>query len=377
MKHMNPRIISLFSGCGGMDLGFIGDFTFLEKYYPKTEFKIAYANDIDPWACATYRAYFGDHIVEGDISEIDFRALPDCEIVLGGFPCQDFSITRATNRKGIEVKRGKLYKEFVGVVKAKRPKVFVAENVKGILSANKGMAIRIIKADFENLWMEDASKTRDIMLETLGYVVKYDLWNFADYGVPQIRERVIMVGVREDIDFNYLKSPPTHKKYVSSGEALIGIENASFNNALLRIKERTRQVIASIPEGGNNDDTRDRSLYVKGIMSNIYRRLDRKKPSPTIIAAGGGGTWGYHFEEPRPLTNRERARLQSFPDSFEFIGSTVEARRQIGNAVPPVGAYAIASAVKPALYAKKRPLGDIKRLREARSFERAEQLSLL
>lgn len=344
-----PRIISLFSGCGGMDLGFLGNFSYLGKYYPPTGYAIVFANDIDPWACATYRKNFDGHIVEEDISEMDFKSLPDCEIVMGGFPCQDFSITRGRGRAGIEVKRGRLYEEFVGVVKAKKPTVLVAENVKGILSANRRLAIKVIARDFADL----------------GYIVKYHLWNFADYGVPQLRERVILVGIREDVDFDYKKPVPTHTdKHVSSGEALKGVGKAKLNNEHLRISERTKQVIAAIPEGGNNEDTCDRSLYVKGIMSNIYRRLDRNKPSPTVIAAGGGGTWGYHYKEPRPLTNRERARLQSFPDDFEFVGSTVEIRRQIGNAVPPIAAHFMAEAVKPAFSAGKRSPDQIEEARE-------------
>lgn len=339
-----PRIISLFSGCGGMDLGFIGGFEYLGKYYESTEFKIVLANDIDRWACETYRENFGDHIVEEDISEVDFELLPDCDMVIGGFPCQDFSITRGNNREGITVKRGKLYQEFVGVVSAKKPKVIVAENVKGILSANKGMAIKVIASDFEKL----------------GYIVKYHLWKFVEYGVPQKRERVILVGIKENIDFEYLQTKPTHKNsFVSSWEALKGVENALYNNEHLKESERTRRVIDAIPEGGNNQDTRDKNYYVRGMMSHIYRRLDRNKPSPTIIAGGGGGTWGYHYEEPRALTNRERARLQTFPDNFKFCGSTAEVRRQIGNAVPPIAAHVIANAVKPAFSAKTRTLEEI------------------
>ncbi|MFC1978754.1 DNA cytosine methyltransferase [Chloroflexota bacterium] len=361
MAEAKPKVVSLFSGCGGLDLGFRGDFTYLDKYYPPTGMEIVMANDIAPWACETYRKYFGDHIQEGDISGFDFETLPNCDVVIGGFPCQDFSITRATARQGLQVKRGKLYQEFVGVVSAKKPRLIVAENVKGILSANKGLAIKIIAEDFANL----------------GYIVKYHLWSFADYGVPQIRQRVILVGVREDVDFDYRKPLPTHENnHVASITALQGVEGVKFNSEHLRIKERTRRVIAAIPEGGNNDDTTDRSLYVKGIMSNIYRRLDRSKPSPTIIAAGGGGTWGYHYEEPRPLTNRERARLQTFPDDFEFMGSTTEARRQIGNAVPPLGAYVVAQAVKPALYAGRRTKEQIDQARRSSHVFGQLELSL-
>lgn len=349
------KLLSLFSGCGGMDLGFKGGFWYLGNYYPPTGISLALALDIDRWACETFRFNFGpDKIIVGDISKIPSSGLPDPDIIIGGFPCQDFSITRAHKRAGITVKRGMLYQEFVRLVKDKRPSVFVAENVKGILSANKGLAIKVIISDFEEL----------------GYVVKKDIWNFADYGVPQIRERVIIVGIREDIDFVYKKPLPTHlNNRVPSGLALSGIPADAPNNELIRINERTRKVIASIPEGGNNKETTDKRYFVKGVMSNIYRRLDRYKPSPTIIAAGGGGTWGYHFEEPRPLTNRERARLQSFPDDFVFFGSIAEVRRQIGNAVPPVGAYAVARAVLPAFSAPSRSIQEIEKLRYERKFK--------
>lgn len=113
-------------------------------------------------------------------------------------------------------------------------------------------------------------------------------------------------------------------------------------------KSKTIEMLKLIPEGGNfTDIPKNHPLYVKGMISHVYRRIHRSEPSKTIIAAGGGGTWGYHYPEPRPLTNRERARLQSFPDDFHFIGSIAEVRRQIGNAVPPVGVHAVAKALKP------------------------------
>lgn len=135
---------------------------------------------------------------------------------------------------------------------------------------------------------------------------------------------------------------------VTVGDAFVGVENVPNNNEHLRVTQRTQTIIGMIPEGGNfTDIPEDSPYYVHGMISHVYRRINRSEPSKTIIAAGGGGTWGYHYPEPRPLTNRERARIQSFPDDFVFYGSTTEVRRQIGNAVPPVGVHAIAMALKP------------------------------
>jgi DNA (cytosine-5)-methyltransferase 1 len=135
-----------------------------------------------------------------------------------------------------------------------------------------------------------------------------------------------------------------------------------FNRNEIGITEKTRKMLEMIPEGGNfTNIPTDSEYYVKGLISHVYRRLDRKEPSKTIIAAGGGGTWGYHFEEPRPLCNRERARLQSFPDSFEFAGSVTEVRRQIGNAVPPDGVRLVAERLMP-LFTKEYVKTDLRKL---------------
>ena len=325
------KVISLFSGCGGLDLGFeqVGDY------------KTVWANDFKHEACETFRKHFGDVILEGDIEQVDpysDKNIPECDIILGGFPCQDFSII--WKRPGLDGERGNLYKSFLRFVDAKKPKAFVAENVKGILTANSKKAIRQIIEDFQNI--------------APGYVVIPHLYNFADYGVPEYRERVLIVGIRSDMGFEFKHPKPTHGEhegllpYVTVGDALKDVENVKFNNEHLRVTERTKTIISLIPEGGNfTAIPKDSPFYVKGMISHVYRRIHRNEPSKTIIAAGGGGTWGYHYPENRPLTNRERARIQSFPDDFVFYGNTTEVRRQIGNAVPPVGVHAVANALKP------------------------------
>lgn len=329
-KNIKPRILSLFSGCGGLDLGF-----------HKAGYQTIWANDFEHWACESFSSYFGNNIiVEGDIEKIDpynDKTIPDCDLILGGFPCQDFSMV--WKRPGLNGERGNLYKSFLRFVDAKKPKAFVAENVKGLLTANNKKAIQQIIEDFETILP--------------GYVVSPKLYNFAEYGVPQFRERVLIVGIRVDTGFNFTHPSPTHGPkgqfpYVTSGEAIKDANSVPFNNEHAKIADKTRELLKLIPEGGNFTDVpKEHPLYVKGMISHVYRRLKLDEPSKTIIAAGGGGTHGYHWPEPRPLTNRERARLQSFPDNFIFKGSNADVRKQIGNAVPPMGVVSVAKALMP------------------------------
>lgn len=314
-----PAVVSLFSGCGGMDLAF-----------RDAGFDIVWANDINQYACDTYKRYIGNHIVCGDIEKIPIKTIPKSDIVIGGFPCQDFSII--WKRPGLNGKRGNLYLAFVRLVRHTRPKVFIAENVRGLMTLDKGRVLEQIISDFSKV----------------GYNVTADLYNFAEYGVPQVRERVLIVGIRKDFNTFFRKPAPTHTKenFVTAGDALKGVTKVKTNNEHQKIAPKTRCMLELIPEGGNfSDIPPDHPLYVKGMISHVYRRLHRDKPSTTIIAAGGGGTWGYHYSEPRSLTNRERARLFTFPDDMEFCGSITEVRRQIGNAVPPLGVKPVAESI--------------------------------
>jgi len=311
---------SLFAGCGGMDLGFVTE-----------GFKIVWANDHEHWSCETYKKNFGPHVIEGDVAKVDFSKLNKCDVMLGGFPCQDFSMI--WKRKGLGTERGNLYRHFVRAVNTLKPKIFVAENVKGLLTANGGKAINQIEEDFANE----------------GYDTQVNLVNFANYGAPQFRHRVLIIGVRKDLNKSFTLPSPTHGPgtYVGAKEALKGVENATLNNEPLGVRPETIEKLKLIPPGGNfTNIPKDSPHYVKGMISHVYRRLHPDKPSTTIIAGGGGGTWGYHYKEPRPLTNRERARLFGYPDDFGFEGSITEVRRQIGNSVPPVAIRVVAKAIK-------------------------------
>ena len=359
-KPYSPKVVSIFSGCGGLDLGF-----HMEGY------DTVWANDFAEWAVRSYAANFGDVIKYGDITQIDpynDKSIPDCDLVLGGFPCQDFSII--WKQPGLNGTRGGLFRHFAEFVDAKKPKAFVAENVKGLLTANKGKAMDTIVKDFESI--------------APGYVVKPHLYNFAEYGVPQFRERVLFVGVRIDTGFNFVHPKPSHGPngelpYVTAGEALIGVEKVPTNNEHINIKDKTKQLLELIPEGGNfTDIPKEHPLYVKGMISHVYRRIKLDEPAKTIIAAGGGGTWGYHYPEPRPLTNRERARLQSFPDDFVFEGSVAEVRRQIGNAVPPAGVRLLARRLKPLFsdsYEKVDLLPEYEKMKEMTVKERLDYVT--
>lgn len=361
MVKKEIKVISLFSGCGGLDLGFeqVGDY------------KTLWANDFKHEACETFRNHFGNIIVEGDIEQIDpykDTSIPECDLVLGGFPCQDFSII--WKQPGLNGERGNLYKSFMRFVDAKKPKAFVAENVKGILTANKKKAIKQIIEDFQKI--------------EPGYIVIPHLYNFADYGVPEYRERVLIVGIRIDTGFNFIHPKPTHGNgkgllpYITVGEAFKGVKDVKSNNELLNVQERTKKIISLIPEGGNfTSIPKDSPYYVKGMISHVYRRIHLGEPSKTIIASGGGGTWGYHYPENRPLTNRERARIQAFPDDFIFLGNTTEVRRQIGNAVPPVGVHAIANSLKPLFFNEYEKVDLLQQQEKILSLSFEERLKLI
>ena len=330
LKHTKwdrkPQQISLFSGCGGMDLPF-----------HRAGFELAWAIDSNPDACLTFKRNISNVIVHENIENIDIAQLPAADLITGGFPCQDFSMI--WKRPGLEGTRGNLYTYFLSFVKGKQPKVFIAENVKGLLSANNYKAIEQIISDFESI--------------PPGYLVKPKLYNFAEYGVPQFRERVLLVGIRMDTGFNFVHPQPEYglnRKYPyrTAGEALKEIEQVLYNNEHMKIQPRTVEILKRIKAGGNfTDIPKDSPYYVKGMISHVYRRIHPDKPSATIIAGGGGGTWGYHYPEPRPLTNRERARIQTFPDDFVFEGSITEVRRQIGNAVPPDGIVSVVESLIP------------------------------
>lgn len=312
------RVVSLFTGCGGLDLGFRGNFDFLGDHYPANNFEIVWANDIDEKSCQTYRNNFGtDHIVCGDFTEIakNPNSVPDCDIILGGFPCQDFSV--AGKRRGFETKRGKLYLSMKALVLAKKPVAFIAENVRGLLNIGKGEVIKVIENDFKDA----------------GYKISINLFNAADYGVPETRERVIIVGIRNDISEMGINFVPPQQVRQKNPDM--------FTKAWVTAKEALDD-LKKHNEGELANHYWSKAKLFPGTQGNVKIKADR--PGPTMRAEHHGNI-EYHYELPRRLSAREAARIQSFPDDFVFHKSTSDAYRQIGNAVAPVFGWHLANAL--------------------------------
>lgn len=316
--------ISLFSGAGGLDLGLI-----------HSGFNIVFANDILKPAIENYRYNIGD-ICEADITKLNEKELPDADVVVGGFPCQPFS--NAGNRLGTEDDRGNLYLDIIRIIKEKQPKVVVMENVRGLLSMKNKDGSKLI--DTIVYLLENAG---------LGYKVNYKLLKASDYGVPQNRYRIIIVGIRRDLGIDYKFPEPTTKDYekLTVGEALKGVEKVKNQNDVWELSPQSKELVKYIPEGGSwknipYDKLPDRMKRIRDDMKryhspNFYRRFGRNEINGTITAAATPENCGIlHPIEDRRYSVREIARIQSFPDSYEFIGSSVSSKYKIiGNAVPP------------------------------------------
>lgn len=299
------NIVSLFSGAGGLDLGFV-----------QAGHHIVWANDIFEDAVSTYKKNIGNHIVDHDINEVDSSEIPSCDMVMGGFPCQGFSV--ANTKRCVEDVRNTLYLQLLRVIRDKQPKFFLAENVKGILSLEKGLVFNRIMSDFSEL----------------NYRVEYRLLNAADYGVPQKRERVIIVGVRKDVDFQFHYPDSTHSRFGGDGK----IKWMSVLEALKDIGEP--DVDGRYP----NHVGSNYKLIFNGYIG--HRQLAPDEPAPTVTARGdsrGGVVILPHPNGKRRMTCRELSTIQSFPLDYEFVGSTSSIYRQIGNAVPPRLSFCIAS----------------------------------
>ncbi len=290
----------------------------------------AWATDYDSDTCATYQRNISGatsaNVICADVRTLDLTTLPEIDAFAYGFPCNDFSIVG--ERKGINGHFGPLYRHGVHIIDHYRPKFFVAENVSGISSANEGKVL-------DRILNELASAGN-------GYILTTHLYKAEDYGVPQTRHRFFIVGIDQTLHLQYRVPAPTTAGIPRTARQALEdppIPPDVPNQELTRQAEQVIERLSYIRPGENvwNADLPERlKLNVKGAtLSQIYRRLHPDQPAYTITGSGGGGTHGYHWQEPRALTNRERARLQTFPDHFVFEGSKESVRKQIGMAVPP------------------------------------------
>jgi DNA (cytosine-5)-methyltransferase 1 len=329
------RLGELFCGPGGLAWGATN------ANIGRDDFGIvhAWANDYDSDTCDTYRHNIcpqdPESVIWGDVRKIDLENLPSISALAFGFPCNDFSVVG--EQKGFDGKFGPLYSYGVKILKSHSPEWFLAENVGGLRSANEGNAFQVILKD----------------LQDAGYRVYPNLYKFEEYGVPQARHRVIIVGIREDLPYEF-KIPSTNPYRECDVTCKKAIENPpipqdALNNEKTAQSAKVVERLKHIKPGQNAftaDLPEELQLNVRGAkISQIYKRLDPTKPAYTVTGSGGGGTHIYHWSEPRALTNRERARLQTFPDTYYFQGSKESVRKQIGMAVPCQGAKIIFEAI--------------------------------
>ena len=311
------RLASLFCGCGGTDVGLVGNFDYLGKHYTGNRIKIVYANDIEESACNIFKVNFGILPDMRDIRQVQSSEIPEIDILTGGFPCQSFSIVAQNpKRLGVKDDRGMLFFEMCRILREKQPLCFIAENVKGLLSANKGEAFPLIVGEFEKA----------------GYSITYKLINAAHFGVPQRRERVIIVGIRKDLNFSY-EFPRE-----------ICLDESSFATL-----------------GNCVDDSVDEKYYFsdKAVQGMLKAKKDMNKGRAQALDKPCN-TVGSHLakvslnstdpvlkvgDRYRRFTPREVARIQSFPESFKLVGTELAQYRALGNAIPPVMFWYITKAL--------------------------------
>ena len=335
-----PKMVSLFSGCGGLDLGF-----------ETAGFDIVWANDFDSDAQAVYRLNIGE--IDGrDIMSVGEEDIPDCDILTAGFPCQPFS--NAGNRKGVHDSRGMLYKECLRIIEKKMPKVIVFENVKGLLSTKYIDGRKLVDVIVEDL----------ANMNGIGYNVDYKLINASDYGVPQNRQRVLFIGIRKDLNIDFVFPKKMDKKGLTVGDILEMPDDVP-NQVDWPLSPQAMEMIAYIPEGGSWKDVpyehlaprfrKIRDNMKKYHSPNFYRRFARNEICGTMTASAQPENCGIvHPVENRRFTIREVARIQTFPDDFIFIDDNMKnitaMYKVIGNAVPVKMANTIATAIKEQIF---------------------------
>ena len=325
---MNTKLkyIDLFSGAGGFSLGF-----------DNKGFQNVFSIDIEPQFCQTYKHNFSNHqLIEKDIcalsdSEIKYlKEFDEIDVVIGGPPCQGFSIAGNIGRKFVADPRNRLFKEFVRVVKVVKPKFFVMENVARLYTHNKGKTRNEIIKDFEKL----------------GYNVDCNVLNSADYGVPQVRKRVIFIGTSANQKIEFPQKEV--KNYVSVKEALSkypklksGEESSIPNHIAMSHSEQMLTKMSYVSDGGDRNEI---PVKIRPRSGDVRKYIKYASNKPSVCVTGDMRKI-FHYEQNRALTVRELAKLQSFPDDFIFKGNRISQQQQVGNSVPPKMAEAIAKVI--------------------------------
>lgn len=311
------KIASLFCGCGGTDVGLLGGFDFLGKKYNPNNMEIVYANDVDDNACNIFEENFGIKPDNRDIREVKSEEIPPFDILTGGFPCQSFSIVAQNpKRLGVKDERGKLFFEMCRILSERQPKCFVAENVKGLLTVNKRSAFPLILEEFEKS----------------GYDVTYSILNSVEYGVPQKRERVIIVGFRKDLGIKFT-FPDIELKEEDLYEPLSSVIESTVDEKYF-FSERAVAGMMRNRESMNKGRAQDIFKPCNTVGAHLAK-VSLNSTDPVLMI---GGRY-------RRFTPREVARIQSFPEEFKLVGSESAQYRALGNAIPPVMFWYVANSV--------------------------------
>jgi DNA (cytosine-5)-methyltransferase 1 len=359
MTDQTYRMGELFSGPGGMALGA----RVAAQALDGVTLRHAWANDYDRDTCETYLRNIlvpeydegatlvesatalpagGGGVVFQNVHGLDIDALGDIDGFAFGFPCNDYSLVGEW--KGLHGEYGPLYTYGVKVLASKKPKWFVAENVSGLRGANEGRAFKQILEHLQN------------PKDGLRYRLVPHLYSFDEYGVPQRRQRIVIVGIREDLDVSFLvPSPEIYADVDVTAKSALTVPPIQVNASNHEVGRLSAQVIErlSFLRAGEHafspralqEMPKRLHINTRTTISTTYKRLEPDKPSYTVTGGGGGGSYIYHWDINRALTNRERARLQTFPDNFTFEGLKDSVRKQVGMAVPVQGAAAIFTAL--------------------------------
>lgn len=338
------KVSSLFSGCGGMDLGMLGGFSYLGKEYPPHPTEIVYASDFDRYACEIYDANFPHHCHLADIREVESKEIPAHHILTGGFPCQSFSVVAQNPpRLGYKDEKGKLFFEMVRILEERRPLCFIAENVKGLISANGGRAFPLVLKEFENA----------------GYHVSYKVLDASDFGIPQKRERVFIVGFADQKAADCFSFPKGISEANKTPLSSVLDSDDSIPEKYF-FSEKAINGMKRVREKMNKGRVQPRDQPCNTIGAHLAK-VSLNSTDPVLETNEGF----------RRFTPREAARIQSFPETFTLVCSEGRQYRAIGNAVPPVLMWHVTSAVVKALmdsYPKIASLRPYRTPQEKRSF---------